>query len=107
MPEHQLKPVEQRVKSFASRLKRDYGQEIRKDPSRFKARVIGTLKAVLPRNRPGRNANPEIVRAMQIYQELTVQWKKGKDGIWHQVALRACPAPNPILASRGGSFGET
>ena len=57
------KDIEKLIKSFAFRLKNDFSDEVRKDPSRFKARVIGILRAVLPRKRPGRRANPEIVRA--------------------------------------------
>lgn len=69
MPKEEIKPLEERIKGFASRIKKDFGEEIQKDPSRFKSRVIGTLRALLPRQRPGRKANPEIVRAAQVYQD--------------------------------------
>ena len=57
MPEKELKPVEQRVKSFAVRLKRDFSVEIKQDPSKFKARVLGTLKAVLAEKTAGRKGS--------------------------------------------------
>jgi len=62
---------------------------MRDDPSRFKARVIGTLKAVLPRQRPGRPASPEVRKPAEIYES---DYKsKGKEGNWHQIAKQVCP----------------
>ena len=89
MPEKELKPVEQRVKSFANSLKKHFDQEIRKDPSKFKARVLGTLKAVLPRKRPGRQGSAEIKQAAEIYVNLYAA--KGRPGDWHQLAKRLVP----------------
>jgi hypothetical protein len=60
------KPVEQQVKSFAFRLKNDFGEDISKDPSNFRARVM--LKAVLP----------------EVYVNLYAA--KGLPGSWHELA---------------------
>jgi hypothetical protein len=83
------KPIEQTVKSFASRLKKKFGEEIRQDPSKFKARVLGTLKAVLPRKRPGRKGSSEVKQAAEIY----VNWyaAKGRPGNWNELAKRLVP----------------
>ena len=89
MPEKELKPVEQRVKSFAVRLKRDFSAEIKQDPSKFKARVLGTLKAVLPRKRPGRKGSSEIKRAADRY--LSLYFAKGIPGNCHELAKRLVP----------------
>jgi hypothetical protein len=89
MPKNEIKPVEQRIKAFAFRLKKDFGEEIRKDPSKFKARVLGTLKAVLPRKRPGRQGSPEVKQAAEIYVNLYVA--KGRPGNWHELAKRLVP----------------
>ena len=72
MPKNEIKPAEQRIKSFAFRLKNDFGEEIGKGPFRLKARVIGTLKAVLPRQRPSRKGNAEIKQVAEIYTTLYV-----------------------------------
>jgi hypothetical protein len=89
MSENEPKPIEQRVKSFAFRLKKDFGEEIRKDPSKFKARVLGTLKAVLPRKRPGREGNAEVKQAAELY--LNLYASKRIPGDWHELAKRLVP----------------
>jgi len=94
MPERELKPkelkpVEQRVKSFGHRLRKDYREEMRNDPSKFKARVLGTLKAVLPRQRPGRRPSPEVKQAAELY--LNLYSAKGVPGNWNELAKRLVP----------------
>ena len=87
--EKENKPVEKRVRSFGFRLRMDFGEEIRKDPSKFKARVIGTLKAVLPRKRPGRKGSSEVKQAAEIYVNLYAA--KGRPGNWHALAKHLVP----------------
>ena len=84
-----LKPVEQRIKSFAARLRKDYAEEIKADPSKFKARTLGTLKAVLPRKRPGRQGSPEVKQASELY--LNLYASKGRPGNWNEIAKRLVP----------------
>jgi hypothetical protein len=81
------KPVEQRIKYFVSRLKKDFSDEIRKDPSKFKAWEPST--AVLPRKRPGRQGSPEVKQAAEIYVNLYAA--KGRPGNWHELAKRLVP----------------
>lgn len=81
-----LDPVEKRVRSFAYRLKKDFGEEIRKAPSRFKARVGGTLKAVLPRQRPGPKPGSEVKQAAELYFNLY-----SAKGLRHQLSKRLVP----------------
>ena len=88
-PKKVSKPLEQRIKSFASRLKKDFGEEVQKNPSRFKARVVGTFKAVLPRQRPGRKPSPEVKQAAEIYVNLYAA--KGRPRNWHELAKRLVP----------------
>jgi hypothetical protein len=89
MPEKDLKPVEQRIKSFAFSLRKDFGDEIRQDPSKFKACVIGTLKAVLPRELPGRKGSSEVKEAAELYLNLFAS--KHVPGNWHELAKRLVP----------------
>lgn len=87
MAKNDPKPIERLVKSFAFRLKKDFGAEIRKDPSKFKARVVGTLKAMLPRRK--RQGNPEVKKGAEIYVNLYAA--KGLPGNWHELAKRLVP----------------
>jgi hypothetical protein len=80
MPENQQKPVEQRVKSFGFRLKKDFGEEIRKDPSKFKARVMGTLKAVLPTQRLGRKA--DVTNQLLSVLRKKITFLKVSEALW-------------------------
>jgi hypothetical protein len=88
-PKKDRKPLEQRVKSFGFRLKKEYPEEIKNDPSRFNARVVGTLKAVLPRQRPGRKGSPEVKQAAELY--LNLYASKGVPGDWHALTKRLVP----------------
>jgi hypothetical protein len=92
--EKKLKPVEQRVKSFGFRLRKDYRDEMITDPARFKARVLGTLKAVLPGRRPGRQGSPEVKQAAEIYVNLYAA--KGRPGNWHELAKRLVPGDGSL-----------
>src|SRR5688572_5645438 len=88
--EKENKPVEKRVRSFGFRLRMDFGEEIRKDPSKFKAHVIRTLKAVLPRKRcQGGKESSEVKQAAEIYVNLYAA--KGRPGNWHALAKRLVP----------------
>ena len=95
---NEIRPVEQRIKSFAFRLKNDFGEEIRKDLSRFKARVIGTLKAVLPRQRPGRRGNAEIKQAAEIYTTLYVPASSLIAAIRWAAPMVLLGTPLPVVA---------
>ena len=101
MPGKEINPVEQRIKSFAFGLRKDFGEEIRKDPSKFKARVIGTLKAILPRERPGRKGSSEIKQAAEIYT--TLYASKGRPGDWQNVWSQATQACQPRCSDTIGS----
>jgi len=57
--------------------------------------IIGKIRAILPRQWPGRKADLIILKAAEIYGELRVAGKKGKDGVWHSVALKAYPEYAP------------
>jgi hypothetical protein len=85
----EIKPLEKRIKSFAFRLKKDFREEIQTDPSKFKARVVGTLKAILPRKRPGRQGSPEVKQAAELY--LNLYTAKGVPGNWNELAKRLVP----------------
>ena len=89
MADRKIKPVEKRVKSFAFRLKKDFVEEIRQDPSKFKARVVGTIRAALPRKRPGRQGSSEVKQAADIYVNLYTG--KGQPGNWNELAKRLVP----------------
>ena len=89
MPKEGIKPLESRVKSFAFRLKKQFREEIQTDPSRFNARVLGTLKAILPRKRPGRQGSPEVKQVAEIYVNLYAA--RGRPGNWHELAKRLVP----------------
>lgn len=81
--------LDQRIKRFASRLKKDFAPEIAENPGSFKSRLIGKLKAVLPRKRPGRQGNPQMKKAVEIYQR---DFKsQGKEGNWHHIAKEVFP----------------
>src|SRR5262245_23356110 len=83
--------LDRRIRTFTTTLKKEFAADIAENPSAFRSKVIGGVRARLPRSRPGRKANPVILRAVEIYGELAKEGKKGKDGIWHMVALRSWP----------------
>ena len=56
-----------KIKKFTSSLKREFAEEIFENPSTFRSRVIGKLRAGLPKKRPGRHGNPEVRKAAEIY----------------------------------------
>ena len=82
---------EERITEVADSLRRDFEPEFKQDHSGFRSRVIGRLRAALPKKQPGRKPNPIIVAAFKMYRELEAQGKKGKDGIWHQLAAKVYP----------------
>ena len=67
---------EERITEVADSLRRDFEPEFR-SPG-FRSRVIGRLRAALPKKQPGRKPNPIIVAAFKMYRELEAQGKKGK-----------------------------
>jgi len=76
--------LEQRIKRFIIGLKKNHGAEIAENPSVFRSRVIGKVKAGLPRKRPGRKGTPEVKKAAEIYDR---DFKsRGKDGNWDSIA---------------------
>ncbi|HVN80442.1 MAG TPA: hypothetical protein VMW38_15715 [Terriglobia bacterium] len=60
--------LDQRIKRFISRLKKNHNAEIVENPRIFRSRVIGKVRAGLPRKRPGRKGTPEVKKAAEIYR---------------------------------------
>jgi hypothetical protein len=52
------------------------------DPSGFRAFVLGTMRAMLPRDRAGRKSNPTVEAANRLYE---AQLKNGPAD-WHAIA---------------------
>jgi len=52
--------------------------------------VIGKIRAILPRQRPGRKADLFILKAAESMGNSEWQGKK-KNWVWHSVALKAYP----------------
>ena len=76
--------LDRRIKKFTRSLKKDFAADIAHNPSTFRSRVIGKVRAGLPRKRPGRQGNPEVKKAADIYER---EYKsQGKDGNRHSVA---------------------
>jgi hypothetical protein len=81
--------LDQRIRKFTTRLKKEFAADIAQNPSAFRSRVIGKVRAGLPRRRPGRKGSPEVRKAAEIYQS---NYKsKGKEGNWHQIAKQVYP----------------
>ena len=99
------KPVEKRVRSFGFRLRMDFGEKIRKDPSKFKSRVLGTLKAVLPRKTPRQARKPgdqasgrdlrQFVRCERSSRQLACTGETLGSQLCRSVSRAAALAPLP------------
>jgi len=81
--------LDRRIKKFTSTLKKEFAADIAENPSAFRSKVIGGMRARLPRSRPGRRASPEIRKASEIYQRDYVP--KLKEGNWHLIAREVFP----------------
>ena len=87
--EGQTIDLDQRIKAFVAGLKKDFASLIAEDQSGFRSRVVGRIRAALPRKRPGRRASVEVKRASEIYIE--DYQSKGKEGNWHLIAKQVVP----------------
>jgi hypothetical protein len=65
-PHRQIEALEQRIKQFATGLKKGFGSLIAKDQGSFRNRVIGKVRAGLPRKRPGRRGGLEVQTALAL-----------------------------------------
>jgi hypothetical protein len=64
-------------------------REVEEDQGGFRSRVIGKVRAGLPRKRPGRRGSPEVRRAAEIYVR---DFKsKGQEGDWHVITRQVIP----------------
>jgi hypothetical protein len=88
-PNSQTDSLDQRVKQFAAKLKRDFATEIIENPRAFKARLIGKIRVALPRKPPGRRGSPEVRRAAEIY--LRDYKSKQREGNWHEIGKQVIP----------------
>ena len=86
IPNSKTDSLEQRLKRFAAKLKRDFAAEIAKDQGAFKCKIIGKLRVYLPRKRPRRKGSPEVRLALEIYQRDFES--KGKPANWHIICLQ-------------------
>ena len=59
--------LDQTIRKFTRGLKKDFEGEISQNQGGFKSFVIGKLRAVLPRRKPGRKGTPEFRKASEIY----------------------------------------
>jgi hypothetical protein len=85
----QIEDLEQRIKQFVSGLRKDFAPLIAEDQSRFRSRVIGKVRAGLPRKRPGRRGSPEVKKAAEIY--IRDYKSKGLEGHWHLISRQVIP----------------
>ncbi len=84
IPQSTNPDLDRRVRTFTSGLRKDVAAEIAQSPSIFRSRVVGKIRAMLPRQRPGRKGSPEVRKAAEIYQS---DYKsKGKKGDWDQIS---------------------
>jgi hypothetical protein len=60
---------------------------IAEDQNGFKARVIGKVRAGLPRKPPGRRGSPEIQKAAEIY--IRDYKLRDKEGNWREIGKQA------------------
>jgi hypothetical protein len=76
--------LDRRIKNFTSKLRKEFAADIAQNLSTFRSRVIGKIRAGLPRQRPGRQGSPVVRKAAEIYES---DYKsKGNEGNWHQIA---------------------
>jgi hypothetical protein len=88
--EESIKPeLDKRIRKFTGGLKKDLEGEISRNPGSFKSFVIGKLRAVLPRRKPGRKGTPEFRKASEIYQRDYLA--KSLEGGWHRIAKEVYP----------------
>jgi hypothetical protein len=88
--------LDKEIRRFAGRLRKSYTAEIEGDPS-FRARVIGRLRGLLPRKRPGRKPSPQVGRAAEIYKKDYLL--QGKPANWHAICRN-------VYADYGGLSAE-
>lgn len=60
-----MKTVEQEIRHFGNRLKRDFAQEMAPDPATFKKQVVRLIRREL-RLRPGRPPSESVTRALKL-----------------------------------------
>ena len=81
--------LDRRIRKFTTGLKKDFAAEIAQSPSTFRSRVVGKIKATLPRRRPGQKASGEVKQAAELY--LNLYSAKGLPGNWNELAKRLVP----------------
>jgi hypothetical protein len=81
--------LDRRIRTFTTGLKKDFAGEIAQNPSGFRSRVVGKVRAGLPRERPGRKASQEIKEAAELY--LNLYTARGVPGNWNEIAKRLVP----------------
>src|SRR5437879_3907850 len=63
-----LKSLQSVTHEFTHQLRRDFAQEISRDPRNFKKRVLALVRCDLPL-RPGRPKNPRLDAAFQLVKQ--------------------------------------
>ena len=76
-----------KIKQFAKSLRREFAAEIPQNPGSFRGRVLGRLKAFLPR----RGQVGTEARWSKKPQNFNLYSAKGLPGNWHELAKRLVP----------------
>jgi hypothetical protein len=72
--------LEEAIRQFGNRLKRDFGGELARDPTIFKKQVVRLIRRELP-PRPGRPNDPRLDAAVRMLE----QGKSSKDVLRSQI----------------------
>jgi hypothetical protein len=68
-----MEAIEPMLREFTARIKRQFAEEISRDPASFKRQVIGLIRRGLPPG-PGRPKDPRIEAALRmLHQGATVK----------------------------------
>ena len=86
---HYQNELDQRIKNFVTGLRKDFVPLIAENQS-TRSRVIGKVRASLPRKRPGRRGSPEVQKAAEIY--IRDYKSKGQEGNWHSITKQVIPS---------------
>lgn len=80
------------IRNFASSLEKKYSVTIRGNEGSFRNFVLGTLKAHLPRGRPGVIPNSVVKEALKLYQQHKEECPEKKTKAdWRHIAEKVIP----------------
>ncbi len=92
LPSEQRDELKGEIRNFVQTLERKYTKTIKGNEAGFKNFVLGTLKAHLPRGKPGVIPNDAVKQALKLYQKHLAKYPhKEKKMDWKSAAEAVIP----------------